>query len=51
VYDAANTLLKNGFTNVKVLAGGLFNLRWSASNVPGMYFLHNFIVDVPDENK
>jgi rhodanese-related sulfurtransferase len=51
VYDAANTLVKNGFTDVRVLGGGLFNLRWSASNMPGLYFVHGWVVDVPDENK
>jgi rhodanese-related sulfurtransferase len=51
VYDAANTLAQNGFKKIIVLSGGLFNVRWTASNVPGMYFMHDWVVDVPEENK
>lgn len=50
-YDAANTLVQNGFKNVKVLAGGLFNIHWTGSNVEGMSYLHNLVEDVPEENK
>jgi rhodanese-related sulfurtransferase len=50
-YSAANALVQNGFKNVHVLAGGLFNIRWAASNVEGMYFLHELVEDVPAENK
>jgi rhodanese-related sulfurtransferase len=48
-YRAANLLVKNGFTQVYVLAGGIFNIRWTASNVPGMMEMHQWVVDVPDE--
>jgi rhodanese-related sulfurtransferase len=50
-YKAADQLARNGFKNVFVLAGGLFNLRWTASNVPGMYFMHQWVKDVPEENR
>lgn len=50
-YAAAKTLADHGFTNVSVLAGGLFNLRWTASNIKDMSFMHGWVVDVPDENK
>lgn len=50
-YAAAFTLVKNGFKNVKVLSGGLFNVRWTASNVDGLSFMHEWVVDVPQENQ
>ena len=50
-YTAANTLVQNGFTNVKLLAGGLFNIRWTAANVAGMNQLEALVSDVPSENK
>jgi len=50
-YAAANTLVQNGFKNVKVLGGGIFNIRWSASNVQGLSSLHDMVEDVPEENK
>jgi rhodanese-related sulfurtransferase len=50
-YAAANTLTQNGFKDVRVLAGGLFNIRWTASNVEGMAYLHNLVENVPEENK
>ena len=50
-YNAADILIKNGFTNVHVLAGGLFNIRWTASNVPGMVSMHDLVEGVPEENR
>jgi rhodanese-related sulfurtransferase len=50
-YATANTLVQNGFKQVYVLAGGLFNVRCTASNVAGMYFMHDWVEGVPDENK
>ncbi len=50
-YSAANLLSEKGFTNIKVLAGGLFNLRWTAANVTGMRHLEAWVTDIPDENK
>ena len=50
VYAAASNLVKNGFKQVYVLVGGLFNLRWTASNVPGLNFIHDWIKAVPEEN-
>jgi rhodanese-related sulfurtransferase len=50
-YAVANLLAANGFKDIKVLAGGLFNLRWTASNVNGLYFMHDWVENIPDENK
>ncbi len=50
-YDAANILVANGFTNVNVLVGGLFNVRWTAGNVKGFEKLAALVVDVPVSNQ
>lgn len=49
-YTAAAKLVDNGFTNVNILAGGIFNLRWRAANIKGKAALHNWVVDVPADN-
>lgn len=49
-YTVANLLTQNGFKDVRVLAAGLFNLRWTAANIPGMSFMNRWVVDVPKEN-
>jgi rhodanese-related sulfurtransferase len=50
-FSAAEILSKNGFKDLRVLAGGLFNLRWTAANIPGMSQMSDWVVDVPAENK
>jgi rhodanese-related sulfurtransferase len=50
IYKAANLLTENGFTNIRVLTNGIFNVRWSAANVKGQAYLKEFVVDVPDIN-
>jgi rhodanese-related sulfurtransferase len=49
-YAAANMLAQNGFKNVHVLAGGLFNLRWTGANVKGQKNLMKLVEGVPAEN-
>ena len=49
-YRAAAKLVDNGFTNVNILAGGIFNLRWRAANVKGKAALKDWVVDVPADN-
>ncbi|MEO5783221.1 MAG: rhodanese-like domain-containing protein [Ginsengibacter sp.] len=49
-YNAAATLIANGFTNVNILAGGIFNLRWKAANLKGQSALKDWVVDVPASN-
>lgn len=50
-YSSANRLFKKGFKNVIVLSGGIFGLRWTASNVQGMYMMHQWVEAVPLENQ
>ncbi|MEO6490310.1 MAG: rhodanese-like domain-containing protein [Ferruginibacter sp.] len=49
-HEAAQMLMNRGFTNVMVLSGGLFNVRWTSGNVYGYTSLMNFVEDVPAEN-
>jgi rhodanese-related sulfurtransferase len=50
VFAAANTLQQQGFKKVKVMIGGLFNLRWTAANKKGQAYLKDFVTDVPEAN-
>ncbi len=49
-FTAAKTLVNSGFRHIKVLTGGLFDLRWRAANISGMKDMMNWVVDVPAEN-
>ena len=49
-HQAAAVLIGNGFTNVHVLVGGIFNVRWTANNVSGNAALAKLVIDVPAEN-
>jgi rhodanese-related sulfurtransferase len=49
-YRSASTLVANGFTNVNVLSGGIFSLRWKAANLKGRSALKDWVTDIPAEN-
>ena len=49
-YQVANTLRQNGFKNVNVLVGGLFDIRWTAANMNAQSYLNEFVTDVPADN-
>ncbi len=49
-HEAANTLVKKGFTNIMVLQGGIFNIGWTAANVKGYSSLAKLRIDIPVEN-
>ena len=51
VYATADLLQKSGFSKVRLLVGGIFNLRWSAGNVKGQSHLKDMVVDVPEMNR
>ncbi len=51
VFAAANLLQQQGFQKIKVVIGGLFNLRWTAANTKGNSWLTSFVTDVPEENR
>ena len=48
-FTAAKMLALSGYTNVTVLSGGLFAIRWQAANVKGRSALNNWVVNVPPE--
>ena len=50
MFTAAKQLSANGFKNVNVLMGGLFNLRWRAANIKNKTQLLNWVENVPVEN-
>jgi len=49
-YKAASTLVANGFTNINILSGGIFNIRWRAANIKGHTALKDWVTDTPAEN-
>ena len=50
VYRSASTLVSNGFTNVNILSGGIFSLRWKAANLKGKSALKDWVTDIPADN-
>lgn len=50
MFTAARQLSSNGFTNVNVLMGGLFNLRWRAANIKGKAQLKDWVENIPADN-
>lgn len=51
VYAVAKGLQDDGFTNINVLVGGIFNIRWTAGNVKGQAYLKDLVEDVPEANQ
>lgn len=51
IYAVADGLYKDGYTHVMALAGGIFNIRWSAGNVTGYAWLKDIVKDVPEKNQ
>ena len=50
-FEAANALQKLGFNKLKVIYGGVFNMRWTAGNVKDQSYLKDFVVDIPESNQ
>ncbi|MGC4036251.1 MAG: rhodanese-like domain-containing protein [Chitinophagaceae bacterium] len=50
IYKAAEELLREGYSNVSVLRGGIWNLRWSSHNIKDKGQLNKWVVNVPEEN-
>ncbi len=48
VYDAAKKISAKGYTQVSVLEGGIFNLRWTAANIRNQSKLNDWVVNVPE---
>ena len=50
-FEAANFLQKLGYKKLKVIYGGVFNMRWAAGNVKGRSYLKDMVVDIPEINQ
>ena len=51
IFEAANELQKLGFSKLKVIYGGIFNMQWVAANVKGESYLKDMVVDIPEANQ
>lgn len=51
VFKAAYWLKAHGYTNVHILEGGIWNLRWTSHNIKGKQYLSGLVVNVPPENE
>lgn len=49
-FKAAKILTENGYSNVNVLLGGLWNLNWRAANIKNKKELNKWVVNIPEEN-
>ena len=49
-FASAKMLTEKGFTNVHVLVGGIWNLRWRAANIKDKAYLEKWVENVPAEN-
>ncbi len=50
VFSSARLLTERGFSNVSVLMGGLFNIRWRAANLKDHGYLNNLVTNIPPDN-
>ncbi len=50
VFESADLLSRQGYKDVSVLLGGIFNLRWKAANLKGKSHLKNWVENIPTEN-
>lgn len=51
VFMTASWFKKNGYKNVSVLQGGIWNLRWAAHNLKNKMYLADLVTNVPPENE
>lgn len=51
IFDFAKKLMFQGYKNVNILLGGLFNIRWRAANLKGHEHLKEWVVNVPPDNQ
>ena len=51
IFNAAKWFSDNGYKNVYVLQGGIWNLRWASHNLKNKQYLNDWVVNVPAENQ
>jgi len=51
IFNAARWFSQQGYKNVYVLQGGIWNLRWASHNLKNKTHLNDWVVNVPAENQ
>jgi rhodanese-related sulfurtransferase len=51
VFNTARFLMGKGYSNVYVLQGGIWNLRWASHNLKNKEYLNDWVLNVPLENQ
>jgi rhodanese-related sulfurtransferase len=51
IFNAAKWFKEQGYKNVYVLQGGIWNLRWASHNIKDKMYLNDWVVNVPAENQ
>lgn len=51
IFNAAKFFRTQGYRNVYVLQGGIWNLRWASHNLKNKMLLNDWVVNVPAENQ
>jgi rhodanese-related sulfurtransferase len=51
IFNAAKFFKSQGYQNVYILQGGIWNLRWAAHNLKNKQYLNDWVVNVPAENQ
>jgi rhodanese-related sulfurtransferase len=51
IFKAAQFFKSQGYQNVYVLQGGIWNLRWASHNLKNKQHLNDWVVNVPAENQ
>jgi rhodanese-related sulfurtransferase len=51
IFNAAKWFSNQGYKNVYVLQGGIWNLRWASHNLKNKMYLNDLVVNVPPENE
>jgi len=51
IFNSAKWFRDQGYQNVYVLQGGIWNLRWASHNLKNKQYLNDWVVNVPTENQ
>jgi len=51
IFNAAKWFKDQGYKNVYVLQGGIWNLRWASHNLKDKMYLNDLVINVPAENQ
>jgi len=51
IFNTARWFKDQGYKNVSILQGGIWNLRWASHNLKNKMYLNDLVVNVPPENE